>query len=418
MVPMHRGFSYRLQPTPAQAEKFDQYAGVCRLIWNLALEQRRNHWRAMKRVTGHGPTFYSQLRELTDLRASFDFIAAVGREAEEMALRALDTAYDNFYKGTGGYPAFKKKGNRDAFTLRRGFRVRRLNRRWGAVTVPTIGEIRFRMHRPTAGKIVAGTLSRSPLGWQISLTCEIDATLPDNGLTVGIDRGVTLPVVLSDGTSYTAPAGLAASEQAARKAQRAASRKKRGSNRHKAALRRTARLKARSARIRNHWQHTVNARIAKAYGGAAIEHLKTRSMTATAKGTLDQPGTNVRAKSGLNRAILNIGWHGIATKLAYKLPRIIMVDPAYTSQTCAACDHVDSRNRESQASFVCTSCGHIDNADHNAAVVILNRGIAASAEPTVRKAMKRKPARRPKPDGQALNSTATASPKSRAASNA
>ena len=60
-------------------------------------------------------------------------------------------------------------------------------------------------------------------------------------------------------------------------------------------------------------------------------------MTASAKGTAEAPGRNVRAKAGLNRSILASGWAGLASKLDYKAAELIEVDPAYTSQTCHEC---------------------------------------------------------------------------------
>ena len=41
-----RGFRYKLAPTPEQERAFRQFAGVCRLLYNLALEQQRDHWGA------------------------------------------------------------------------------------------------------------------------------------------------------------------------------------------------------------------------------------------------------------------------------------------------------------------------------------------------------------------------------------
>ena len=61
--------------------------------------------------------------------------------------------------------------------------------------------------------------------------------------------------------------------------------------------------------------------------------------------------------------------------------RLIEVRAAYTSQTCAECDKVDARSRQGQARFVCTGCGHEDNADTNAAIVILKRGLDKSLKP-------------------------------------
>lgn len=48
------------------------------------------------------------------------------------------------------------------------------------------------------------------------------------------------------------------------------------------------------------------------------------------------------------------------------------VNPAYTSQTCPACSHVERGNRNGEK-FKCLSCGHSDNADLNAARNILQR---------------------------------------------
>ncbi|MCA1775376.1 MAG: transposase, partial [Loktanella sp.] len=98
-------------------------------------------------------------------------------------------------------------------------------------------------------------------------------------------------------------------------------------------------------------------------------------------GTVDAPGTNVRQKAGLNRAILDQGWHGFETVLAYKLEErgghLCKVDPRYTSQTCSACGAVDRGSRESQASFHCRTCGFRAHADHNAAINILRRNTAS-----------------------------------------
>jgi putative transposase len=107
-------------------------------------------------------------------------------------------------------------------------------------------------------------------------------------------------------------------------------------------------------------------------------------MTASARGTVDAPGSWVAQKSGLNRSILKVGWHALERMLAYKLEEtggaLVKVPAAYTSQTCAACGHVDAGSRESQATFRCTSCGEAANADVNAARTILDRALRGQAE--------------------------------------
>lgn len=102
-------------------------------------------------------------------------------------------------------------------------------------------------------------------------------------------------------------------------------------------------------------------------------------MTKSAKGSVDEPGRNVRAKSGLNREILNMSLHSVKMQLGYKTIRhgseLVLVNPAYTSQTCSCCGHVSKQNRKTQAKFLCVECGYSDNADINAAKNILKKGL-------------------------------------------
>jgi putative transposase len=120
----------------------------------------------------------------------------------------------------------------------------------------------------------------------------------------------------------------------------------------------------------------------------AIEDLRTKNMVASARGTLAEPGRNVAQKRGLNRAILNVGWHQFETMLGYKLEEtggvLVKVPAAYSSQECAACGHVDKENRKSQAVFVCIACGAVDNADTNAAKVIRDRALRGETAGTRR----------------------------------
>lgn len=377
-----RGYTYALRPTPEQAAQIEQFAGVCRLVWNLALDQRLNHWRNFQARTGNNLNYVTQARELTKLRAEVDFVRAVHVSPQQRTLKALDEAFRRAWQGKGGYPQFKRKGVNDAFSFAgREISIKKINRRWSRVRLPKIGWVKFRDTRPTQGGITEATITRTTLGWQVSIGCKLAAegdVLPG---AVGIDRGATVPLMLSDGTRYVMPSSIAASDRAIRCAQRIASRRKRGSARHAKAQRRVAKLKAKQARIRKHWAHTATTDICRRYGTVVVERLRTKNMTASAAGTIAAPGRNVAQKRGLNRAILNVGWHQIEVMLLYKAGNLIKVDPAYSSQTCGSCGATDSRSRKNQSSFCCTACGHRDNADRNAAVVILNRGNTPGVEP-------------------------------------
>lgn len=165
--------------------------------------------------------------------------------------------------------------------------------------------------------------------------------------------------------------------RALQKAQRAVSRKKKGSANRRKAIRRVQTLHARVANARKDFLHKLSTTIAKNHGTVVVEALQVRNMSASAKGTAEEPGRNVRQKSGLNRSILDQGWRMFRTFLGYKLAdrggRLVEVPAAYTSQTCSVCGVTDPASRVSQARFVCTACGHIENADINAAKNILRR---------------------------------------------
>lgn len=366
---IHRAFRFRLAPSPEQEITLRQFAGVTRLVYNLALEQRRDFWRQYRGATGRQLNAISQGLQLKTLRREFGWIAATPFCALAHALRDLDKAFSNFFAGRARYPTPRRKGVADNFRITgTGTRTEIINGRWASVRVPNLGWVKFRATRQMRGRMVSAAFSRDALGWHVSFTCEIEHEAPGNdNPSVGIDRGIAVSLALSNGEAFNLP-DLTAIEKRKRRAQRALSRCKRGSKRRLKRVRRVASLSAKAARIRAHWQHRVSLDIAERFGLVAIEHLKITSMTATSAGT---------RKRGLNRAILNQGWNALAIKLNYKLRErggaLVKVDPRYSSQTCSDCGAIDSGSRKNQTDFVCTSCGFALNADHNAALIILRR---------------------------------------------
>ncbi len=129
--------------------------------------------------------------------------------------------------------------------------------------------------------------------------------------------------------------------------------------------------------------HRLSHHYAKNHGVLVVERLDIGNMTARAKGTIEAPGTNVRQKAALNRAILDSGWGMFVAMCRYKVipegGEVREVPAAYSSQECAVCGHVATANRRSQSQFECVSCGHRDHADVNAAKVILSRGTHGGA---------------------------------------
>ncbi len=205
---------------------------------------------------------------------------------------------------------------------------------------------------------------------------EQEAGLPHVPKEVGIDRNVG-QIALSDGTIYHTP-DTSLLEARKRRYQRMMSRrdcgsrkeKRKTSGRYLRARKWAHQTSAKIAQARTNWCHQVSKEIASKYDVVYFEDLNTQRMAASAKGTMEKPGKNVKQKSGLNRAILGTGWYKLEQCLSYKAS-VVKVPLAYTSQTCYVCGHTDKKNRAGR-SFHCTECGHRDHADVNAALNILD----------------------------------------------
>ena len=228
------------------------------------------------------------------------------------------------------------------------------------------------------------TVSRSGGHWHVSIQTEKDVMNPvhSSATAVGGDRGVTNLLTLSDGTLFLPVTSYRDPQRKLAREQRKLARKRKFSANWKLQKAKIARLHQRIAEMRKTILHQVSTVISKNHAVVVLEDLKVVNMTGSAKGTVEQPGRNIRQKSGLNKSILDQGWGMLKQMLGYKLEwsggMLLLVDPAYTSQTCAACGHVDAGNRTDQKTFHCLHCGHEAHADVNAAQNILARGLLKS----------------------------------------
>lgn len=388
---MLAGRRYLLALTPEQTEYADQVGGACRAVWNTGLEQRRAYAERYKR-DGHGvfPSFALQCRELAEAKTEHTWLADAPGHCLQQTLRDLD-------KAVATHGVFKvrwrsKTKTPPAFRFPEGkhIRVKRLNRKWAQVKLPKLGWVRFRWTRPIGGTIRNATVTRQAGRWYISFCVEDGLTdvLPSTKPAVGVDRGVSVAVATSDAEMHDREFITAGEAKRKKRLEQRLARSRRVHGRNKKSKRRDrtrAQLAALHGRVRDR-RADFNAQIAadltRRHGLVAVEALKTKNMTRSAKGTVEAPGINVRQKAGLNRAILDKGWGGflLALKNAarYTGTGIVEVDPAYTSQTCNSCGHVARDSRESQAQFRCVACGHEANADVNAAKNILGAGLALS----------------------------------------
>jgi putative transposase len=258
-------------------------------------------------------------------------------------------------------------------------RVEKVNRRWSKVWVPKLGWVRFRRSREVP-EFRSYRVTRDPSGrWHVAFAvapAPLDG--PGIGVVVGVDRGVVITAQLSDGRGLHCPTLTRREQARLRKAQRRAARAPKGSEAKKTEHGKVAKLKAVEADRRRDFVEKASTMLATSSDLVRFELLTIVSMTESARGTVEQPGTHVRAKAGLNRAILAQGWGMLRRRTGEKAPgRVEDVRAAFTSLRCSACGWIEKKSRESQADYSCVHCGVTCNADLNAAKnVAAGQGVA------------------------------------------
>lgn len=192
--------------------------------------------------------------------------------------------------------------------------------------------------------------------------------------------GITKLITTSNGEYIKPKNSFQTKQLKLAKLQRDLARKVKFSQNWKKKNRKIQKLHHHIANIRHDYLHKVTTTLSKSHAMIVVEDLKVANMSKSASGTLDNKGRNVKAKSGLNKSILDQGWGMMVDMLEYKQTwrggLLIKVDPKYTSQTCFECKHIAKENRQTQAKFECVKCGYKANADFNAARNILAAGHA------------------------------------------
>jgi len=238
----------RLYPQPGQAVGLVEHCHHARFVFNIGLEQR-SMWRRDRHNRGTHPehgnldaarvTTATQMRELAQLRGDLDWLRAGSSSVQQAALRDLERAFENFYAGRAKYPQFKRRSEQEGAFVIRDLTVRRLNRRWGVVTVPKVGQVRFRISRLWADitRATSARVTHRNGRWQIAFTTPpAEKITAGTGAVVGIDRGVKNTLATSEGQMVQAPA-LTEGEQARFVVlQRRLARQQKGSGRRRATL--------------------------------------------------------------------------------------------------------------------------------------------------------------------------------------
>ena len=417
----------------AQAAQCAQIAGACRLVWNILLSDCERRYQ-LRRSFGDWPgldtsvSFFTLGKRFIDIRNRPDdswvghaFLGTPwGRRYRDMDLswlrdmpcaplrytaKYLADAYTRFFKACAeaqaegkslgrrksdgkpkGFPKYKAKFDKDD-----GFTIPDTVRMDGdRLHIPKVGWVRlegsglYRGHKPKQVRILKEGTEDHPK-WYAYVFYEVPADLlkqPAWTGVIGVDRNVG-QATDSNKEVYAVPDDPKLEGKIKRKERKKAKSLARSkangkpmSNRGRRIGGQLKKLKRKQKRRREDAAHQHSRKMADAAHTVVIEDLNTKDMTRSAKGTVEDPGRNVKQKAGLNREILKSNWGRLERILDYKTGQVVRVPPEYTSQTCAKCGHVDPANRKAQVHFHCMACGHTANADHNAAINILERGLA------------------------------------------
>jgi putative transposase len=390
-VKILKAYRFKLKTNDDLEQKLSSFAGHCRFVWNYFW--RINHDRLMygQRIISNynEMDFWSKLLKSSD---EYAFLQEAPAHIIQQKLKDLAKAYkDGFDKTQPNkrLPTRRKKHEHSSFRFPAPNQIKIDNRR---ICLPKLGWIGFYKSCAIDGDIRNVTVSYKSGDWYISIqvVTEQPSSQPSTkaiGLDVGIEKFVVGSSV--DGDKEWLPINSFRTLQAKiAKEQRKLKHKQKYSANWLKKKKRIQKLHTKVSNKRNNHLHKISTEISKSHAIIFVEDLKVKNISASAKGTVEQHGKNVKAKSGLNKSILDQGWYKFKTMLDYKSRwrggKVIEINPRYTSQICSCCGYKDSANRKSQEHFECLQCGFTLNADYNAARNILAAGlcrVGLSSEP-------------------------------------
>jgi putative transposase len=357
-----RGFKYRVYPTKQQDVALNsQVDEACRL-YNAALDERKSAWRMRHVRIG----YLDQARQLKEIRDAGNVGIANFSMCQDV-LRRLDKAFSRFFGGlvSGkrvGFPRFRSHSRYSSITWPSwgdGCSLRGN----GRLYLQGVGELKVRWHRvlPAQSQIKSVTVVRQAGHWYVCFNLELpDALpLPPNDIAVGIDLGLELFAVTSNGIQIDNPRHLRAAERRLRAAHRKLSRRKQRSRRRQKARQQFASLHVHVRNQRRDFHHKTALVLIRDFGRIAVEDLNVSGL----------------ASSRISKSVNDAGWSQFLRILTVKAEEagrlLVAVNPAGTSQRCSCCGAYVPKDLRQRLHF-CASCGLRIGRDENAARNVLH----------------------------------------------
>ena len=369
----HKTYKYKLTPTPEQERAMAFVVRRCRELYNAALQERRDAWQKCS-VSITAASQSAQLPAIKEVRPEYRDIHS---QVLQEVLTRLERAFQAFFRRVRageapGYPRFQGANRYTSFTYKQFGNGATLDN--GFLVLSKIGRIAVRWSRPIAGTPKTVTIAKEADGWYACFSCaEVPAPpLPRTGRETGIDVGLKVFLITSEGEAVEHPRHLRKAEKHIKKAQRRVSRRKKGSKRRQKAVALLKRTHQQVKRQRQDFHHKTALKLLRQYDAIYLEDLRV---------------ANLVRNRHLSKSISDAGWAAFRTilegKAVYAGRRVVAVPPASTSQDCSGCGTRIPKSL-SVRTHICTSCGLVMDRDENAARNIqwagqALRGVAAVA---------------------------------------
>jgi putative transposase len=366
---MKARFRYRLYPHPAQRFLLAKTFGCARMVFNDGLRIRQQaHQEGLPYI---GDTEL-QKRVITQAKQTPErsWLSEVSSVALIQSLADLHQGFRNFFNSVSGKrkgskvspPRFKKKTDKQAIRLtRNGFKAHS-----ESVFVAKVGHIPIEWSRPLPSEPSSVTIIRDKAGrYFASFICEVQAEpLPDNGVAVGIDVGLTTFATYSDGDKVENPRIFRKLERKLARLQKQHAKKQKGSKRRAKMRLKVAKLHAHIKDKRSDFLHKLSTQIIRKNQTVVVEDLCIKGLGRT------------RLAKSMHDAGFGMFLSMLEAK-ALKHERVFLkVGRFYaSSQICSACNHKDGHKPLWVRTWTCSACHAMHDRDENAAKNILAQGL-------------------------------------------
>jgi len=369
MKVIQKTYKFRLYPNKEQEKMLANYFGSVRFVYNHFLAKRKEQYEQTRKSSN----YYEQAKELTAMKKTeaFSWLKEINSQTLQHALRHLETAYVNFFKGRTRFPRFHSKKHGGSFAVPQYFKVE-----GNRIFIPKFkGGIRFAKSQDVLGELRNMTVSVTPGGkYYVCIMAHVQVgDLEKTNLSVGIDLGLKDFVITSNGDRYSSNKFIKKYSKKLATMQKHLSRKKKGSGSWNRQRIKVARLQEKITSCRNDKLHKISVDLIRRYDVVCCEDLNVKGMV---------------KNHNLAKAVSDASWGTFVTMLEYKAKwygkELVKIGRFYpSSKTCHHCGHVKEDLSLADRYYTCPNCGELIDRDLNAAKNILDEGLRNISAGTV-----------------------------------